>query len=62
MLPILGKNKTSLLHSPDQLDHDSIAHQKHCLNRPHVGPGLAGGGKAGKNAKRALLKEKEVPG
>ena len=34
MLPILGKNKTSLLHSSAQLDVESIAQQKPCLNRP----------------------------
>lgn len=34
MLPILGKNKTSLLHSSAQLDVESIAQQKSCLNRP----------------------------
>lgn len=35
MLPILGKNKTSLLHSPDQFEIDSISQQKHCINRPY---------------------------
>ena len=35
MLPILGKNKTSLLHSTDQLQAESIAHQRPCINRPY---------------------------
>ena len=58
MLPILGKNKTSLLHAPDQLDLDSIAHQKRCLNRPLEGSIRAGGGKAGKGTRRAPAREK----
>ena len=35
MLPILGKNKTSMLHSPDQFQIDSISQQKRCINRPY---------------------------
>ena len=34
MLPILGKNKTSLLHSKDQLEIESIAQQNSCINLP----------------------------
>jgi hypothetical protein len=33
MLPILGKNKTSLFHSIDQLEVENIAHQKELENK-----------------------------
>jgi len=34
MLPILGKNKTALLHSIEQFDLDSISNQKVMINQP----------------------------
>lgn len=34
MLPILGKNKTSVLHSVGQFNVESIVNQKKCVNKP----------------------------
>ena len=34
MLPILGKNKTNIMHSTEQFEMDSISQQKYCINKP----------------------------